>query len=95
MPRPTLLYVTDLAYQARGRRYCDGDIFLTSRLREDFGLALCHPRDAAALADGFDAVVVRNSGPVLAYQEAVRRLPRAGVAKRHARVQPFLWTEWE
>ncbi|MEV7735981.1 hypothetical protein AB0O75_28545 [Streptomyces sp. NPDC088921] len=70
MPRPTLLYVTDLAYQARGRRYCDEDIFLTSRLREDFDLALCHPRDAAALADGFDAVVVRNSGPVLAYQEA-------------------------
>jgi hypothetical protein len=70
MPRPTLLYVTDLAYQARGRRYCDEDIFLTSRLRADFDLALCHPRDAAALADGFDAVVVRNSGPVLAYQEA-------------------------
>ncbi|WP_069759754.1 hypothetical protein [Streptomyces sp. LUP47B] len=70
MPRPTLLYVTDLAYQARGRRYCDEDIFLTSRLREDFDLALCHPRDAAALADGFAGVVVRNSGPVLAYQEA-------------------------
>ncbi|WP_405468318.1 hypothetical protein [Streptomyces canus] len=70
MPRPTLLYVTDLAYRARGRRYCDEDIFLTSRLREDFDLALCHPRDAAALADGFDAVVVRNSGPVLVYQEA-------------------------
>ncbi|MFF4056362.1 hypothetical protein ACFYZ8_16560 [Streptomyces sp. NPDC001668] len=71
MPRrPALLYVTDLAYQARGRRYCDEDILLTSRLREDFDLALCHPRDATALADGFDAVVVRNSGPVLAYQEA-------------------------
>ncbi|MDH6589241.1 hypothetical protein M2161_008347 [Streptomyces sp. SAI-133] len=68
--RPALLYVTDLAYQARGRRYCDEDILLTARLREDFALALCHPRDAAALADGFDAVVVRNSGPVLAHQEA-------------------------
>ncbi|MFD3534315.1 hypothetical protein [Streptomyces sp. NPDC058664] len=66
--RPTLLYVTDLAYPARGRRYCDEDIHLTARLREDFGLALCHPRDAAALMDGFDAVVVRNSGPVLGYQ---------------------------
>lgn len=68
--RPRVLYVTDLAYPARGRRYCDEDIFLTSRLREDFDLALCHPRDATALMDGFDAVVVRNSGPVLAYQEA-------------------------
>ncbi|MET9950352.1 hypothetical protein ABZ135_02225 [Streptomyces sp. NPDC006339] len=68
-PRARLLYVTDLAYPARGRRYCDEDIDLTARLRADFDLALCHPRDAAALMDGFDAVVVRNSGPVLHYQE--------------------------
>ncbi|MDQ0792755.1 hypothetical protein [Streptomyces sp. B1I3] len=69
-PRPSVLFVTDLAYEARGRRYCDEDIFLTSRLREAFDIALCHPRDAAALLGGFDAVVVRNSGPVLHYQEA-------------------------
>ncbi|MEU6663179.1 hypothetical protein [Streptomyces sp. NPDC046821] len=68
--RPRILYVTDLAYPARGRRYCDEDIWLTSRLREDFDVALCHPLDAAALMDGFDAVVVRNSGPVLHYQAA-------------------------
>ncbi|MFF8102977.1 hypothetical protein ACF07S_25100 [Streptomyces sp. NPDC016640] len=68
--RPRLLYVTDLAYPARGRRYGDEDVFLTSRLREHFVPALCHPRDAAALMDGFDAVVVRNSGPVLAYRDA-------------------------
>ncbi|MEV6654660.1 hypothetical protein [Streptomyces sp. NPDC051219] len=66
--RDRVLYVTDLAYQARGRRYCDEDIFLTSRLREDFDLALCHPLEAAALMDAFDAVVVRNSGPVLHYR---------------------------
>ncbi|MCX4445672.1 hypothetical protein [Streptomyces sp. NBC_01789] len=70
VPRPSVLFVTDLAYEARGRRYCDEDIRLTSRLREDFDLALCHPRDAAALLDRFDSVVVRNSGPVLHYQEA-------------------------
>ncbi|WP_405406522.1 hypothetical protein [Streptomyces sp. NBC_01104] len=68
--RPSVLFVTDLAYDARGRRYCDEDIHLTSRLREDFDIALCHPRGAAALLDRFDAVVVRNSGPVLHYQEA-------------------------
>ena len=68
--RPRVLYVTDLAYPARGRRYSDEDIFLTSRLRDDFDLALCHPRDAAALMGAFDAVVVRNSGPVLTYQDA-------------------------
>ncbi|MGW3361049.1 hypothetical protein ACWDFL_37680 [Streptomyces bungoensis] len=69
-PRPRLLYVTDLAYPARGRRYCDEDIWLTSRLREHFDLALCHPLDATALMPGHDAVVVRNSGPVLGYQSA-------------------------
>ncbi|MFE9020786.1 hypothetical protein ACFYNL_19785 [Streptomyces sp. NPDC007808] len=81
--RPRLLYVTDLAYQARGRRYCDEDVFLTSRLRDAFDIALCHPGDAAALMDAFDAVVVRNSGPVLGYQDAYddfrRRATGAGV----------------
>ncbi|MEU6574436.1 hypothetical protein [Streptomyces sp. NPDC046805] len=66
--RPSILFVTDLAYEARGRRYCDEDIFLTSRLRGAFDVALCHPSDAAALMDAFDAVVVRNSGPVLHYR---------------------------
>lgn len=68
--RRRVLYVTDLAYEARGRRYCDEDIFLSSRLREEFDIALCHPRDAAALLGVFDGVVIRNSGPVLHYREA-------------------------
>ncbi|MFF2961551.1 hypothetical protein ACFVT1_22075 [Streptomyces sp. NPDC057963] len=84
-PRPSVLYVTDLAYEARGRRYCDEDIHLTSRLREEFDVALCHPRDAAALLDGFDAVVVRNSGPVLHHQEAYDAF-RARARERGARV---------
>ncbi|MFF0732358.1 hypothetical protein ACFYVK_12165 [Streptomyces chartreusis] len=78
--RPRVLYVTDLAYPARGRRYCDEDIFLTSRLRDDFDLALCHPRDAAALMGAFDAVVVRNSGPVLTYQDAYDDFRRRALA---------------
>ncbi|MCF1592781.1 hypothetical protein [Streptomyces muensis] len=78
--RPRVLYVTDLAYPARGRRYCDEDIFLTSRLRDDFDLALCHPRDAAALMAAFDAVVVRNSGPVLDYQDAYDDFRRRALA---------------
>jgi hypothetical protein len=81
--RPRLLYVTDLAYPARGRRYGDEDVFLSSRLRAEFDLALCHPLDAPALMDAFDAVVVRNSGPVLGYRtgyEAFReRALRDGV----------------
>ncbi|GAB3663977.1 ATP-grasp domain-containing protein [Streptomyces sparsus] len=68
--RPRILYVTDLTYPARGRRYCDEDIHLSARLRDTFDLALCHPLDAAALMDAFDAVVVRNSGPVMNYRAA-------------------------
>ncbi|MFI1161927.1 hypothetical protein [Streptomyces sioyaensis] len=83
--RPSVLFVTDLAYQARGRRYCDEDIFLTSRLRSDFDIALCHPLDATALMDDFDAVVVRNSGPVLHYQEEYDAF-REQVAARGTRV---------
>ncbi|MER6346846.1 hypothetical protein ACWC10_35580 [Streptomyces sp. NPDC001595] len=83
--RPRILYVTDLAYQARGRRYCDEDIRLTARLREEFDLALCHPRDAVALMDAFDAVVVRNSGPVLAHQDAYDAF-RAHALRTGARV---------
>ncbi len=74
MPRRLkVLYVTDLSYPARGRRYCDEDIYLTARLREHFDIALCNPRDAAALlGGGFDVVVVRNSGPVIEYPDAYR-----------------------
>lgn len=61
--------MTDLAYNARGRRYCDEDILLSSRLRESFDIALCHPVDAAFLMDDFDVVVVRNSGPVIHYAD--------------------------
>lgn len=65
-----LLYVTDLTYQAQGRRYCDEDIALSDSLRNQFDVALCHPVDAAGLMDLFDVVLVRNSGPVIHYQEA-------------------------
>lgn len=75
-----LLYVTDLAYPARGRRYGDEDVFLTARLREHFPLALCHPLDAERLMPGFDAVIVRNSGPVLHHQEAYDSFRAAALA---------------
>jgi hypothetical protein len=68
--RPRVLLVTDLAYEAKGRRYGDEDVRLSTRLREHFDLALCHPLDAAALMDAFDVVLIRNSGPVIHYREA-------------------------
>lgn len=83
--RPRILFVTDLSYQARGRRYCDEDIFLSSRLRETFDLAMCHPLDARALMKAFDVVVIRNSGPVLNYQNEYEAF-RAAAAADETRV---------
>ncbi|WP_371477434.1 hypothetical protein [Kitasatospora sp. NBC_00315] len=77
--RPSLLYVTDLTYPANGRRYGDEDTRLTARLREHFDLALCHPLEARALMGRFDAVVVRNSGPVLHYQREYDAFRRAAL----------------
>jgi len=80
--RPSVLLVTDLSYPARGRRYCDEDIHLSARLRETFDVALCHPRDAVALMDRFDLVLVRNSGPVIGYREEYRAFRAHALATR-------------
>ncbi|MCU1366725.1 MAG: hypothetical protein JWN39_2364, partial [Ilumatobacteraceae bacterium] len=65
-----MLLVTDPLYPAAGRRYGDEDVWLAGQLRESFAVASCSPLDAVTLMDGFDAVLVRNSGPVLHYAEA-------------------------
>lgn len=83
--RPRILLVTDLAYQARGRRYCDEDILLGSKLREHFDIAMCHPLEAVALMDAFDLVMIRNSGAVLHYRQAWDAF-RAEASRRGTRV---------
>lgn len=88
-PRARVLLVTDLAYDARGRRYGDEDVFLSSRLRKSFDLALCHPLEAVALMDAFDVVVVRNSGPVIHYRTAYEDFRRQAL-KRGTMVLPEL-----
>lgn len=66
--KPTLLYLTDLYFEAKGRRYYEEDLFLTSRLREDFNVVLCHPCDSQPFEQVVDLIVFRNTGPVLQYQ---------------------------
>ncbi|MGI5504834.1 hypothetical protein [Lentzea sp. CA-135723] len=78
--RPSILYVSNLAYPAKGRRYCDEDIYLTSNLRQHFDVAITHPEDAAALMPGYDAVVVRNSGPVIDYPAAYEAFRSQAIA---------------
>jgi len=59
-----LLFVTDLYYEAQGRNYYEEDLFLTSQLRENFPLVICHPEDIEAFEDHVDLIIFRNTGPV-------------------------------
>jgi len=42
--RLRILYVSDLAYEAKGRRYCDEDIYPSAHLGDDFDVSICPPR---------------------------------------------------
>lgn len=85
LPRPSLLLVTDLHYPAQGRRYGDEDVWLSGQLREHLDVAMCSPLDATALMDPFDLVLVRNSGPVIHYQQTYDAF-RTAVAERGMRL---------
>lgn len=65
-----VLFVTDLYYEARGSRiYCEEDIFLTSHLRKDFQVVICHPEDTEMFEKDFDIIVWRNAGAVIRYKD--------------------------
>ncbi|MFI8493115.1 hypothetical protein ACIGC1_09415 [Peribacillus butanolivorans] len=65
----TLLFVTDLYYEAKGRNYYEEDLFLTSKLREDFQVVICHPEDTETFEKDFDLIVFRNAGPVANFND--------------------------
>ncbi|MET3319022.1 UNVERIFIED_ORG: hypothetical protein ABIC97_002117 [Peribacillus simplex] len=65
----TLLFVTDLYYEAKGRNYYEEDLFLTSKIREDFQVVICHPEDTETFEKDFDLIVFRNAGPVANYKD--------------------------
>jgi hypothetical protein len=67
--KPTVLYLTDLYFEANGRNYYDEDLYVTSVLRKDFAVLICHPGDSQKFENLVDLVVFRNTGPVLHYQE--------------------------
>lgn len=67
--KPKLLLVTDLHYQAKGRKYYEEDMYLSSQLGESFDLVICHPNAANAYLGDVDIVLFRNTGPVLYFSE--------------------------
>lgn len=66
----SILYLTDFAYEARGRRYCDEDIMIADYLRDRFHVATCHPACCEPFEDAADLVVFRNAGPVAGFPDA-------------------------
>jgi len=70
--KPSLLYLTDLYYAAKGRNYYEEDIYITSRLAEDFEILICHPQQCLRFIDVADLIVFRNTGPVSYYKEYFR-----------------------
>lgn len=77
-----ILYLTDLNYQAKGRTYCEEDIYITGKLRDEFDLVLCHPKNAEGFEGDADLIIFRNTGPVSAYPAAYRNLVKR-VRDRH------------
>ncbi|MGM0579049.1 MAG: hypothetical protein ACQETL_00105 [Bacteroidota bacterium] len=66
---PTLLYLTDLYYPAKGRNYYEEDLYITSKLKDHFNILIGNPQQAMAYLDKADFIVFRNTGPVAYYQE--------------------------
>ncbi|MBD3903287.1 hypothetical protein NAL32_02770 [Chryseobacterium sp. Ch-15] len=65
----TLLYLTDLYYEAKGRKYYEEDLYITSKLKTDFNILIGHPQQALSNLESADLVVFRNTGSILGYQE--------------------------
>lgn len=65
----TILYLTDLYYEAKGRKYYEEDLYITSMLKEHFNLIIGHPHQAINNLEVADLIVFRNTGSVLGYQD--------------------------
>ena len=77
-----ILFVTDLYYEAKGRLYYEEDLFLTSKLREDFELAICHPKDVETFEKDVDLIVFRNAGPVANFKDKYQQFRKRIVSNK-------------
>lgn len=70
--KPKVLHVTDLSYQAKGRKYHEEDMHLSLQLSDSFEIVLCHPKSSIAFLKDVDLVLFRNTGPVFYFPEVYR-----------------------
>lgn len=64
-----ILYLTDLYYEANGRKYYEEDIYITGRLKDYFDVVLCNPKNSESFEKDVDLVVFRNTGSVIGYKD--------------------------
>jgi len=69
MNKKSILYLTDFYYKANGRKYYDEDIYITSQLKDDFEILICHPLHSKNYEKLTDIVIFRNTGSVMYYKE--------------------------
>ena len=69
----TILYLTDLYYVAKGRKYYQEDLYITSSLKEHFNILIGHPQQAIANLELADLVVFRNTGSILQFEEYFKK----------------------
>lgn len=65
----TILYLTDFYYEAKGRKYYEEDLYITSQLKPHFNILIGHPHQVMSYLEIADVLVFRNTGSVIGYQE--------------------------
>lgn len=74
MTKKTLLLLTDLSYQAKGREYFREDIELSYFIRKFFKVCMCHIDDIEKVIENSDAILIRNTGPQASHRKQLKAL---------------------
>lgn len=64
-----ILYLTDLHYEAKGRKYYEEDIYITGKMMDYFDVVLCHPKNSESFENDVDLIIFRNTGGVSSFKK--------------------------
>lgn len=64
-----ILYLTDLYYPAKGRKYYEEDLYITKILKDYFAIVLCNPKNSKSFECDVDLIIFRNTGPVSGFED--------------------------
>lgn len=64
-----ILYLTDLYYEAKGRKYYEEDLYITKKLKDYFDVVLCNPKNSESFEKDVDLIIFRNTGGVSGFKD--------------------------